>query len=156
MSDRQVAVVLLGVSGVFYWQSLVIRPPPFAAFEALGAETFPRWVIAVLAAFSLILLARGRGPLLPRVDRAPLALWLARFRLPLLSLALFAAYAVAIPQVGWLPATFVYLVVMQLVLRPPTGRQLAYVVVGSFAFAWALGEIFERFLHVVLPRAALF
>ena len=156
MSDRFVALVLLAVSGVFYWQSFAIRKPPFAAFESLGAETFPRGVLAVLALFSLILLARGRGALRPRVDHARLGAWLARYRLPLLSLALFAAYALAVPPLGWLAATVVYLVVMQLVLQPRWGRTVAYVVVGSAAFAWALAEVFERFLHVVLPRAALF
>ncbi len=156
MSDRVVALALLAVCGILYQQSFAIRQPPFAAFEALGAESYPRGVIAALAIFALILLVRGQGRVLPGVDRAALSSWLARYGLPLASLALFALYALVMGPVGWFAATFAYLVVMQLVLRPRGGRLLAVLVVGSLAFTLLLGETFERFLHVVLPRAGLF
>lgn len=155
MSDRLVGLLLLAGCGLFYWQSFAIRPPPFAAFETLGAETFPRAVIVVLALFSAVLVVRGPGPLVPHVDGAAARAWLERYRLPLASLALFALYAVAIPLVGWLAATIAFLVAMQVLLRPGRGREI-YVVGGSIAFAWALAFLFERFLHVVLPRATLF
>lgn len=156
MSDRFVALVLLAVCGVLYWQSFAIRKPPFAALESLGAEAYPRGVILVLAIFALLLAARGHGPLLPGVDRAALRSWLARYHLPLLSLALFALYALVMGPIGWFAATFAYLVVMQLLLLPRRGPALGYVIAGSLAFTWLLGEAFVRFLHVVLPRAALF
>jgi hypothetical protein len=156
LSDRLIALLLLVVCGVFYWQSQFVRRPPFAAFEALGPETFPRWIVAVLAVCSLILLVRGKGSLIPRIGGQQLRAWLDRYRLPLISLALFAIYGLAIPQIGWIPATSGYLIVMQLVLQPRLGLRLAYVVVGSVAFAWLLAYAFETYLHVVLPRAGLF
>ena len=156
MSDRLIAVILLAVCGFFYWQSFFIRKPPFAAFESLGAETFPRAIVVVLALFSLILLIRGRGALAPRLVRERLRPWLERYRLPLTSLALFAAYAAAIAPLGWLVATVAYLVAMQFLLLPRSGRAIGYVLAGSFAFAFLVGQLFERFLHVVLPRAGLF
>jgi putative tricarboxylic transport membrane protein len=155
MSDRLVALLLLLVCGLFYWQSFLVRRPPFAAFEALGPETFPRAVLAVLAVFSLILLIRGKGPLIPSLGE-PFSDWLARYRLPLISLALFPVYGLAIPQIGWIPATSAYLIVMQLTLQPRRGLRLAYLVVGSVAFGWLLAYAFETYLHVVLPRAGLF
>lgn len=156
MSDRLTALVLLGVCAVFAAQTLVIRRPPFAAFEAFGAETFPRGVIAVLALFSAVLLVRGRGRLLRAVDRARLRSWLETYRVPAVTLGLFAAYAWAIPLVGWLAATAAFLVALQLVLLPRRGAALAAVALGSLVFAVALAQGFERFLHVVLPRGTLF
>ena len=78
-----------------------------------------------------------------------------QYRLPLLSLALFPLYALAIPPIGWVAATSVYLIAMQLVLHPRRGLRLATLVVGSVAFSWLLAFAFESYLHVVLPRAGL-
>jgi len=156
MSDRLIALLLLLVCGFFYWQSSLVRRPPFAAFEQLGPETFPRAVVAVLAILGVALLIRGKGPLVPRVTRQQFVGWLDRYRLPLISLALFPIYALAIPQAGWIPATAAYLVVMQLILKPRRGAQLAYLLLGSVAFSWLLAYVFETYLHVVLPRAGLF
>lgn len=156
MSDRLAALVLLGVCALFAVSSFAIRRPPFAAFEALGAETFPRGVIAVLALFSAILLVRGPGRLVPTVDRARLASSVATYRLPLITLGLFAAYAALMPVLGWFLDTALFLVALQLVLLPRRGRGLAVLALGSVAFAVALGQLFERYLHVVLPRGTLF
>jgi hypothetical protein len=156
MSDRPIGLLLLGACAFFYWQSTFIRKSAFAAFETLGAETYPRAVIAALALFSLVLVLRGRGLIVPRVAPRGIPAWLRRYRLPLASLPLFLGYAVVIPFGGWYVATALYLILMQLLLWPRRGRQFAYVLAGSLAFTWALGTTFERFLHVVLPRASLF
>jgi putative tricarboxylic transport membrane protein len=156
VSDRLIALLLLVACGFFYWQSSFVRRPPFAAFEALGPETFPRWVVAVLAVFSVILLIRGKGSLIPRVSGRRYRVWLDQHRLPLISLALFPVYLLMIPQVGWIPATSLYLILMQLILLPRRGLRLLSVVVGSVAFSWLLAYAFETYLHVVLPRAGLF
>jgi hypothetical protein len=156
MSDRLIALLLLVVCGFFYWDSSFLKKPAFAAFEALGPETYPRWILAVLAVLSVTLLVRGKGSLVPRISAAGSRAWLDRYRLPIISLALFPLYALAIPQVGWIPATSIYLIVMQLILQPRRGRQLAYLLLGSVAFSWLLAYGFESYLHVVLPRAGLF
>ncbi len=157
MSDRLIAVALLAGSGFFYWQSYSIKRPGFAAFEDFDAATFPRAVIVTLALFALVLLVRGGGPVVPRITRDALRRWTDRYRLPLISLAAFAAYALAMPLVGWIASTIGYLVAMQLAILPRRGaRDLAVVVAGSVVFTVALGAGFERFLHVVLPRPELF
>src|SRR5215208_2023143 len=156
MSDRLIALLLLLVCAGFYWQSISIRRPPFAAFDPLGADTFPRAVALVLAIFSLVLLVRGGGSVVPRLTGARARVWLLEYRLPLISLVLFAAYVATIPQVGWLIATAVFLVVMQLLLHPRWGRGLLGVVLGSAIFSWLIAEFFQRYLHVVLPRGTLF
>lgn len=156
MSDRLIGLLLLAACGLFYWQTTFVRRPTFAAFEALGAETFPRAVIVLLALFSVILAVRGRGSLMPRIDRKRFVAWLDRYRLPLLSLGLFVAYVVAIERIGWIASTIAFLVVLQLLLWPRRGRGLLYVLAGSAAFALVLSQIFERVLRVLLPRGTLF
>ncbi len=157
MSDRLVALALLAVCGFLYWQSTFIRRPPFAAFEAFDASWFPRGVILVLALLSLALLVRGSGPVRPRITRDGARRWLARYRLPLTGLGLFALYALVMPPLGWNLSTILYLVAMQLAILPRRGRRdLALVVGGSVVFTLVLGAGFERFLHVVLPRPDLF
>jgi hypothetical protein len=157
VSDRTTALGLLAICGFLFWQTYQIRKPTFAAFDAFDAATYPRAVIAVLAIFSLVLLARGAGPFPRRLaTRDGLARWLARYRLPLISLALFAVYAAVMPVVGWFVDTALYLIAMQLVLQRGRGRRLVAVLAGSVGFTWGLGLAFERLLHIVLPRATLF
>jgi hypothetical protein len=157
MSDRLVALALLAVCGFLYWQSTFIRRPPFAAFETFDAAAFPRAVLIVLALLCLALLARGSGPVLPRVTRAGLVRWGTRYRLPLIGLGLFALYTLAMQPLGWNASTILYLVAMQLAILPRRGvRDLALVVGGSVVFALVVGAGFERFLHIVLPRPDLF
>jgi hypothetical protein len=157
MSDRLIALVLVAVCGFIYWQSYAIRKPSFAAFEGFNAGTFPRAIVVVLAIFCLVLLVRGTGALVPRrPTQDDLRRWAARYRLPLISLPLFAAYAAAMGAIGWFADTAAYLIAMQLVLQPRGGGRLAIVVAGSLAFTWALGLGFEGLLHIVLPKPGLF
>ena len=157
MSDRLVALALLAVCAIFYWQSYAIRRPPFALFETFDAAAFPRLVLGLLAVLALALLVRGSGPVRPRMTRQGLRRWLVRYRLPLVGLGLFAVYALVMPQIGWIAATTGYLVAMQLAILPRRGvRDLAIVLGGSLVFTVVLGAGFERFLHVVLPRPELF
>lgn len=156
MSDRLVALTLLAVSGVLFWQTFSFRKPPFAQFEAFDAATFPRIVLGALAVCALALLIRGSGRVVPRVTRASVAEWIDRYRLPLISLPLFAVYAVAMPRLGWTLSTIAYLIAMQVILLPRRGMPLLVVSAGSVAFTLAMSAAFERLLRIVLPRPDLF
>lgn len=155
MSDRLIGLLLLGACAAFYGLSTQVRRPTFAAFEALGAETFPRLILALLAVLSIALAIRGSGPILRPVGAADLRVWWDRYRVPVSALALFLVYANLVSPIGWYAATAAYLVVMQLVLHPRMGRALGYVLGGSLVFTIALGQVFERLLHIVLPKALL-
>ena len=156
MSDRLIGLVLLVITGLFYWQTYLFKKPPFAQFEQMGSEFFPRGILIGLAVFSLILLVKGQGSLLPSWRLGSVRALFTRYREVLISLLLFPAYALAIDLVGFLYSTVIYLIVMQLVLKPRWGRGLVYTVVGSAAFTWALVTVFEEYLHVVLPSGTLF
>jgi len=156
MSDRLIGLVLLVISGLFYWDTYHFKRPPFIQFEQMGPEFFPRGILIGLAFFSLILLVRGEGSLLPSWRLGSVRALFTRYREVVLSLLLFPVYALAIDLVGFFYSTIVYLIVMQLLLKPRWGRGLLYTVLGSVAFAWGLVIVFEGFLHVVLPSGTLF
>ena len=151
MSDRQIGLVLLAFCAVMYWQTFQIRTPGFAQFQQIDAPFFPRLILALLAALSLVLVVRGGGAQ-PRPSRAAVVQFARRYRDVLASLAAFVVYLGAIAVVGWLAATMLYMAAMQLLLTPRVSRRTLYVVAGSVAFSWLLAAIFEQYLHVVLPR----
>ncbi len=156
MSDRLIGLVLLVISGLFYLETYSFKRAPFAQFEQMGSEFFPRGILIGLAIFSLILLVKGQGSLLPSWRLGSVRALFTRYREVLLTLLLFPVYALAINLVGFLYATVVYLIVMQLMLKPRWGRGLVYTVAGSVAFAWGLVTLFEGYLNVVLPSGTLF
>jgi hypothetical protein len=156
MSDRLIGLVLLVISGVFYWQTYSFKKASFAQFEQMGPEFLPRGILIGLAIFSVILLVRGKGSLLPSWTLGSVRALFTRYREVLLSLLLFPIYALGISLVGFLYATVVYLIVMQLVLKPRWGRGLIITVIGSVAFSWGLVALFEGYLHVMLPSGTLF
>ena len=156
MSDRLIGLLLLVISGLLYWQTFFFKRPPFAQFEQMGSESFPRGILIGLAILSFILLVRGEGSLRPSWTLDSVRALFTRYREVLLSLLLFPAYALAIDLVGFFYSTMVYLIVMQLMLRPRRGRALAHTVVGSIAFTWGLVTLFEGYLNVVLPSGTLF
>ncbi|MHB0871170.1 MAG: tripartite tricarboxylate transporter TctB family protein [Chloroflexota bacterium] len=156
MSDRLIGLVLLVASGLFYWQTYFFKKAPFAQFEQMGSEFLPRGILIGLAILGLVLLVTGKGSLLPSWRLGSVRALFTRYREVLLSLLLFPVYALGISLVGFLYSTVVYLVVMQLVLRPRRGRGLLYTVVASLFFAWGLVTLFQGYLHVVLPSGTLF
>ena len=156
MSDRAIGLLVVAISVFSYVQTFYFGQPPFAAFQGMGAEFFPRGILIALAALGSALLVRGRGSLLPRVDLGSVRSRLRQYREVIISLALFPVYVAGIELVGFLLSTMAYLVVMQLVLYPRKGLGLIYVVAGSVAFTWAVVEVFQRYLSVVLPRGSLF
>lgn len=156
MSDRLVGLVLLLFSGFMYLQTFFFKKAPFAAFEEMGSEFFPRGILIGLAIFSLILLMVGKGSLMPSWRMDSVRALFTRYREVVISLVLFPAYAFAIEKVGFAYSTVVYLIVMQMVLKRRKARELLLAVAGSAIFTWALVTIFEGYLQVVLPQGTLF
>lgn len=156
MSDRLVGLVLLFLSGFMYLQTYLFPKAPFAAFEEMGSEFFPRGIIIGLAIFSLILLMVGKGSLMPSWRMDNVRALFTRYREVVITLVLFPAYAFAIEQIGFAYSTLIYLIVMQMVLKRRNARQLILTVAGSAVFTWALVTAFEGYLKVVLPHGTLF
>ena len=67
--------------------------------------------------------------------------------------AIFAAYVVAMPYLGFRVATFAFLLAMPVAMERPANRRrwIAVIVVAALA-TLASYFAFERYLHVLLPR----
>lgn len=154
MRDIGIGIGLLAVCGVMYWQAGLAPTPPFVPF---GPAFFPRVILLVLGALALWLIVEAavRGPGASRApSKQPAAS--ANSRRVLVGFALFFVYVVLLSVIGYLAATFLFVLVMSWAMSPRRAGDLP-----KFA-ALALGTtvvtylVFERYLHVFLPRGLLF
>lgn len=152
--DGVAGLVLLGLSILLVIQT---RQIPRSPFLPLGADFFPRILLILLAAGSLLLLAldlaRHRRKevspeTLPRLRDVPPSI-------PA-TFAAFAGYVFLMPTLGFFLATLAFVAVAQVLLGPHRPRDLPRIALVAVGTATATYLVFERYLHVFLPRGALF
>jgi putative tricarboxylic transport membrane protein len=143
MSDRLSALVLLSV-GLWYGAlALQIRNSFFS--DPLGSKAFPIFVAILLIALSAIALLRTpreRVVWPPRASFAPLVV----------SLALFVAYAYALPYLGFFAANTLVFAGLGLVF----GARLWKAAVAGVVASLALYVLFAVALDLYLPVGRLF
>lgn len=152
--DGVAGLVLLALSILLAVQT---RQIPSTPFLPLGAEFFPRVLLVILAAGSLLLVALD---ILRHRRKAATPEGLPRFRgvpraIPAI-FASFAGYVFLIPILGFVLATLAFVAVAQALLGPHRPRDLPRIGLLAVGTAVATYLIFERYLHVFLPRGVLF
>jgi putative tricarboxylic transport membrane protein len=133
------ALLLLGLS--------VGLPQP--ALVPIGPAFYPRILFVIAAVLSAALVVAD----LRRRERP--AVVPVRFRLVILTFAIFSAYVVLLPLLGYRLATLLFIAVLQSVIEPPRpGRWwlVATVAIGTAAVTY---YVFEYYLSVLLPRGRL-
>lgn len=152
--DGVAGLLLLALSILLAVQT---RQIPRTPFLPLGAEFFPRVLLVILAAGSLLLVAldilrhRRQGATregLPRFRDVP-------HTIPAI-FAVFAGYVFLMPILGFVLATLAFVAVAQPLLGPHRPRDLPRIGLLAAGTAVATYLIFERYLHVFLPRGVLF
>ena len=133
---------------------LMTRGLPQPALVPIGPAFYPRILLAITVLLSAALLVsdimagRGGRPARPRSG--------VRYRLVILTFAVFTGYVVLMPWLGFRPATFLFVLVLQAVLQPPPGvRGWALVIGVALATTIVTYYAFEGYLHVLLPRGRL-
>jgi hypothetical protein len=135
------------------WLLALSRGLPQPALVPIGPGFYPRIVFGALAVLSALLvaadlLARRR----PR-GRAPVARGEPRnYRLVGLTFALFAAYVVAMPLLGYRLSTLLFLLALQPALDPAWKRHGLRIAIVGVAGALVTHLVFEGYLSVLLPR----
>jgi hypothetical protein len=149
--DTVIAVALLLFCGLFYAASFQIEQTNYGT---IGAEVWPRLVLAVLFVLSTIYLFQSarKGP-----DEAAdhEAGFFSRYRNAILCYGLFLAFLLTIDFLGMLLGGIVFVFLALSVLGERTPKQLtihALVAVISVGAMWA---IFTFALRVILPEGTI-
>jgi hypothetical protein len=147
--DTLTGLAVIAASLVLFWATLGLERHPLVP---VGPAFYPRIVLGITAAMALLLVAldilRGRAGVAPR-EAAPRA----NYPLVAACFAIFAAYVVAMPYLGFRISTFAFLLAMPVAMERPASRRRWFAVIAVAALATlASYYVFEHYLHVLLPR----
>ena len=148
--DGFTGLVVLAASLALFWATFGLERHPMVP---VGPGFYPRIVLGITAAFALGLVVADLFA--RRRHAAPAAEPAERHNYPLVAAAfgVFAAYVLALPWLGFRAATFLFLLAMPVVLERPASRRRWVLVAAIAAIATAVVYfVFERYLHVLLPR----
>lgn len=148
--DGWAGLVILAFCACLWWLALGLKDHPLVP---IGPGFYPRIVIGVTAVFAVlvvigdVLARRGGGKAAQAVAEQ------ANYPLVLASFAVFGAYVLALPGLGFRIATFLYVTAAAALLARPLGakRWIAILVLALLTAAITY-FVFERYLLVLLPR----
>jgi hypothetical protein len=149
--DGCTGLAVLAASLALFWGTLGLERHPMVP---VGPGFYPGIVLVVTALFAVGLVVadvvthRRRHATEPTPSAAP-----ANYRLVALAFGVFAAYVLALPWLGFRLSTFLFLVAMPPVFERPAGaRAWALIVFLALVATAIVYFVFERYLHVLLPR----
>jgi len=153
--DGWAGLAVLAFCGVLWWMTLGLKENPLVP---IGPGFYPRIVIGVTAFFAVLVvigdaIARRGSGAAANAARAVAAATKPNYALVVASFAVFGAYVIALPGLGFRIATFLYVAAAAALLARPRGAAgwLKVLVLALVATAVTY-FVFERYLLVLLPR----
>ncbi|MEW6333974.1 MAG: tripartite tricarboxylate transporter TctB family protein [Thermodesulfobacteriota bacterium] len=151
--DTGIGAGLLVLCGLLYWQAGLVSAPPFVP---IGPAAYPRVVLILLAGLCLWLIAEdllrrrlpARKPAKP-AGPAP------EYGKVLLGFILFLGYVAGLSLIGYLAATFLFVLGLSWSIGPRQPRELPKLILIAAGTALITYLVFEKYLHVFLPRGVL-
>jgi hypothetical protein len=148
--DAITGIVVLVASLALYWATLGIDSNPLVP---VSPALYPRIVLGLTAAFAALVVLQGvlagRRPGQAGAAMGPRS----RYGMVAAMFALFGAYVLSLPYLGFRIATVAFLVAMQAALEPPRGwRRWATVTVVAVLTTAVIYYMFDQYLQVLLPR----
>lgn len=151
--DGITGLAVLAASLALFWGTLGLERHPMLP---VGPGFYPRIVLGITALFGFALLVMdvlGRRRRLPSPPAAGKPAQPPNHALVALTFATFAGYTVVLPWLGFRLATLAFLLVLPCVLeRPREPRRWALIAVVALVATAVVYYVFERYLHVLLPR----
>jgi putative tricarboxylic transport membrane protein len=147
--DGYTGLAVLAASLGLFWATLGLERHPMVP---VGPAFYPRIVLGICAVMALVLVVMDwrLGTRLRGYDKSVTP---ANYRLVLVCFAIFTAYVVLLPYLGFRLSTFVFLLAMPVALERPAGRRRWIVVVVLALIAtFVVYYVFEQYLHVLMPR----
>ncbi len=146
-------LVVFGGSLVLIWMTLGLKDSPMVP---VGPGFYPRIVLGLTAVLGFAMFVNDwldQRKALPAAPVAPREGPGLNYTLVGLMFAVFAAYIIALPFVGFRIATFAYVAATNALLSPPKKpSHWARVLILALATAFLTHLLFERYLSVLLPR----
>ena len=154
--DGIAGLICLGLSIALL---VMTRGLPQSAMVPIGPDFYPRIVLGIMAVLAVMLIAadvlagwRRRGGT-SSADAAVAPTGQRNYRLVVVTFAVFGAYVLLLPYLGFRIATFLFVAALQVVLEPPQGwRRWTIVVAAALATVVVTYLAFEVYLSVLLPR----
>ncbi|MBV18014.1 tripartite tricarboxylate transporter TctB family protein [Thalassospira sp. GB04J01] len=155
---RLISYIVFGLGSVYL--SVRASALPTSRWEPLGAGSFPKLVFAVLAVLCLISAVRtvidlrktghlsGLG--------AALAEWLKVRRFAFALFGLLVIYLGVLPYAGFSLATFMFLLITQLMIAGISKKTVIQSLIAALIFSVGLNLLFAEVFNVFLPRGVLF
>lgn len=154
--DGLTGLVALAASLVLFWLTLGLEKNPLVP---IGPGFYPRLLLGLTAALGLALLIadllrrrKAPGVTAPEAPR-PAPAVRPNYTLVALSFAVFGAYVLLLPLVGFRVATFLFVLGASFLLEPPrrAGLWVRGVLLAAISTV-ATYYVFEQYLAVLLPR----
>ncbi len=152
--DTGIGVGLLAFCGILYWQAGLVAAPPFVP---IGPAFYPRVILILLAGLAVWLIAedllRRRAPARKAEKpggHAP------NYRKVLLGFTIFLGYVVGLSLIGYLAATFLFVLGLSWSIGPRNVREMPKLVAIAIGTTLLTYLIFEKYLFVFLPQGLLF
>ena len=158
--DTWIALILLLFCAGAFAETFNIRA---TAFASIGAEVWPRLVLALLTALTLVYLAQSlargarRGREGDGAPGPPRGLWakVLYYRNPIWCFALFGAFLVTLPWLGMLLGGVLFVYAMLTVLGPRDPRAHAVHALIAVVAVGGMWAVFTFGLRVILPEGDL-
>ncbi len=152
--DRGIGLGLLALCGILFWQTAGIPTPPFVP---IGPAFYPRIILVLLAALAIWLILEDvvMGRHSHGGATRPTALRL-NYRLVVVCFVVFGGYVAGLSLLGYFLATCLFVLGLGWILGPRRAGELPKLFAIAIGTALATYLVFEKYLHVFLPRGLLF
>jgi putative tricarboxylic transport membrane protein len=152
--DTGIGIGLLAFCGLLYWQAGLVSVPPFVP---IGPSFYPRVILILMAGLAVWLIAEDllkRGAPARQAKKgagSPL-----NYRRVLLGFIIFFGYVACLTLIGYLTATFLFVLGLSWSIGPRDVREIPKLFAVAIGTALVTYLIFEKYLYVFLPRGMLF
>lgn len=150
--DGWIGVGLLVFSG---WLYANLDKIPANPLVPIGPAFYPRFLLLLTLLLSLALVVQDVLAHLKqeKKEKGAFINWL-NYQSTLLSFAVFGAYVLLLPQLGYLLSTILFVTALQWLLGKPLWRRLPGSLSIGIGTSLMTYVIFEKYLHVFLPRGS--
>ena len=149
------AIILLAFCGLAFAATFAI---PKTNYDSLGAEVWPRFVIAAVSFFSLIYLIESIfDKESPRVGaHGGVVGFIKKYSNAILCYVLFGLFVVLLPYIGMLLSGWMFVFLMLTVIGKRTAKSAFIHLVISVTAVAGLWTLFTFGLQVMLPEGVIF